>query len=414
MQSEDFDHKVREAARQHRPAFDETAWEKMQGVLDKHLPEKKDNRRPIFFFLLAFLLLGGGVWMMVAKPWQHPSTANTIVKDNLQKESGGPSWATSPSAETRGNEKDDLVTDLTIVSHLPVEIKTKPGSEKKNKNVPVTQNLITEQVHAAPHNPEQTILNPILPSFTETGNTEKKNAAEPAIETPAKLLVIEPAINPLIQAGEIASAIKKENKTKRNSFSFSISLGAGSSSSEGGSIGRIKPTLGAGITYTIKDRFSIRSGFYSGHKVYVSEPYEYHPPDVFWTYYPNLKQVNADCKIYEIPLSLAWHFGQSSRQNWFASAGVSSYIMKKETYQFLYKNSSGQLNTRTWDFNDKNQHFFSTLTLSGGYQRSLNKTLSVSIEPYLKLPLTGIGYGKVKLSSAGVLFSLDYKPFRKN
>ena len=33
------------------------------------------------------------------------------------------------------------------------------------------------------------------------------------------------------------------------------------------------------------------------------------------------------------------------------------------------------------------------------------------IEPYVKLPLTGIGYGKVKLNSGGILFSIGIKPF---
>jgi hypothetical protein len=32
-------------------------------------------------------------------------------------------------------------------------------------------------------------------------------------------------------------------------------------------------------------------------------------------------------------------------------------------------------------------------------------------EPYIKLPLTGVGYGKVKLNSGGVLFSIGVNPF---
>ncbi|MEI9808878.1 MAG: hypothetical protein WDO16_13995 [Bacteroidota bacterium] len=71
MQSEDFDSKVRQAAEQHHPNYDEKAWSKMETLLDKHLPPKKDRRRRIIFFLFTFLLLVGGAWLFIDKPWQQ-------------------------------------------------------------------------------------------------------------------------------------------------------------------------------------------------------------------------------------------------------------------------------------------------------------------------------------------------------
>ena len=32
-------------------------------------------------------------------------------------------------------------------------------------------------------------------------------------------------------------------------------------------------------------------------------------------------------------------------------------------------------------------------------------------EPYIKLPLSGVGYGKVKLNSGGLLITVGFKPF---
>jgi len=37
----------------------------------------------------------------------------------------------------------------------------------------------------------------------------------------------------------------------------------------------------------------------------------------------------------------------------------------------------------------------------------------LTAEPYLKLPLGGVGYGKVKLNSTGILFSVSVKPFEQ-
>jgi hypothetical protein len=67
MQSEDFDNKLRQAADQHHPNYDENAWAKMEKLLDQHLPQKDDRREGLFFLLFLFLL-GGGLWLFINKP----------------------------------------------------------------------------------------------------------------------------------------------------------------------------------------------------------------------------------------------------------------------------------------------------------------------------------------------------------
>src|SRR4030095_16821000 len=67
MLFENFDKKIKEAAEQHHPAFDENAWRKMESLLNQHLPRQKDKRR---FLLLAFavLLVGGGAFFLLSRP----------------------------------------------------------------------------------------------------------------------------------------------------------------------------------------------------------------------------------------------------------------------------------------------------------------------------------------------------------
>ena len=43
MQFEEFDNKIREAADHHHPAYHEDAWEKMEKLLKKHMPEEKEK-----------------------------------------------------------------------------------------------------------------------------------------------------------------------------------------------------------------------------------------------------------------------------------------------------------------------------------------------------------------------------------
>ncbi len=79
----------------------------------------------------------------------------------------------------------------------------------------------------------------------------------------------------------------------------------------------------------------------------------------------------------------------------------------------FYKTPAGQTYNKDWSNSNQNKHFFSVLDLSVGYQYLMNKQFSLAAQPYVDLPLTGIGAGKVKLNSAGILFTIKAKPFLK-
>ena len=178
--------------------------------------------------------------------------------------------------------------------------------------------------------------------------------------------------------------------------------------------GEVKLAYGAGFGYQVSNRFSIRAGYYKGRKVYSADPDDYDPPSNFWNYYPNLKTIDADCKVTELPISVDYRFNQNKKQSWFVSAGVSSLFMKKEVYDYYFKpNYSPNYVTYTRTINNQNKHYFSILNLSGGYTRTIDKHFSIQAEPYFKIAMSGVGYGKVKLNSSGVLFTAIYKPFAK-
>ncbi len=147
--------------------------------------------------------------------------------------------------------------------------------------------------------------------------------------------------------------------------------------------------------------------------MYEAAPSDYHPPANFWNYYAQLETVNANCKVIEVPLIANYTFRRNTRYAWFASAGLSSYFMKKETYLYHSKIAPGQYQDKSYTLKNKNNHYLSSLRLSAGYEQTLNRNISLSAEPYLNLPLSGIGFGKIKLNSAGLLFSVSVKPFVK-
>jgi len=225
-------------------------------------------------------------------------------------------------------------------------------------------------------------------------------------------LTLEPNQKSLAQQTENTST-KKTKIKKGNGLFFSLSAGPDVGAVGLNNIGRLKFAAGIGIGYKISDRLSLQTGFYSSRKIYTAPAYDYKAPAWWWSYYPTLESVDANCKVYEIPLLVNYNFTRNKKANWFGTAGLSSYLMKKEAYDYNYKTNTGQLATRSWVYNNENKHYFSVLTLAGGYERNLNKQLSLSFSPYFKIPLKGIGFGNVKLNSAGVLVSANFKPFVK-
>jgi len=203
---------------------------------------------------------------------------------------------------------------------------------------------------------------------------------------------------------------KKPKKNKAGNFGLTFSAGTDLSFIELSKLGKATFIYGAGLSYNFGKRITARAGFYASKKIYTATPEQYYIPP--GSYYPGLYEVDAVCKVYEIPVSFSYHFWQRKNHNWFGNAGLSSFLMKNEKYDYQYKTAYGPYTYKT-EIKDKNKHYFAVLTLSAGYQYRFNKWISLQAEPFVKLPLAGVGQGKIKLKSSGLLFTVTLKPFAK-
>jgi hypothetical protein len=401
----------------------------MEKLLDKHLPQKDDDRRKYILLLLLFLLTGGGVYLMIAKPWQSGKPLVISEKKAPQNIPGNSLKTADAGNSEKMNDNNNIDINERSISEKTIAFQSKrqqfiPGINRTsqiNSIKPVlntiNSSLLQENkaiadplknIETAQKNKDAKTINSIndnndivnLSSEKIDGN---KSIGEQKINTDSTQSKTDAAS---------ASKVKKAKSgiKKNNSFFLSLSTGPDISFPGLDDLGKTKLIAGAGIGYTFKNKFTLRAGFYTGRKIYSAQPYQYHTTG---TPNPNytLERVDADCRVYEIPILLSYNFNHSVRQSWFATAGVSSYLMKRETYDYHYKSSTGQVYTHQWTFRDENKHYFSVLTLSGGYQRKINSTFSLMAEPYIKIPMVGVGSGKVKLNSAGVLLSVGINLF---
>ncbi len=452
MPDEEIDKIVKEAANQHHPPYDDTAWGKMEVLLDKHLPQKKDRRKPILFLLL-FLLLGGAVFFAVdnATKKQAPAVAANTKDD--KPASGG----TAPAAPSIKADAADAATagiaptqqqDQSLNAVTPASTATGKTPAFTNNH---SRNTGNEQAYAdgkktsfhqkgrtavkvkrpgTSSGDETVIKEKETPAGDDVRNTDTESITAEKINTTA--VTGKPSVKKELPKDEIvknaaektakedkpaeknntaATSTPKSKKPLGGKIGITLSAGADASFVKINNAGQFKPAYGAGLNYNLGKHLTIASGFYVSRKIYAASPADYKFPGGY--VYPNLVNIQADCNVYEIPLSVYYNFKAVKNHSWLAGVSLSSLLMKKETYDYQYKTPAGVTYNYVNTINNENKHYFSVLTLSGGYQYKLNNRLALVAEPYLKLPLSGIGEGKIKLNSTGLLITAVVKPFAK-
>jgi Outer membrane protein beta-barrel domain len=205
------------------------------------------------------------------------------------------------------------------------------------------------------------------------------------------------------------AAIKK--KSSKNNSSINIGLVAGID------LSTVKFThsdnagynFGLMAGYQFNRRWSVYTGVIYTKKNYALEGSDYHPPKHYWTQYVNLQTVEGYCRMWELPLLARYNFNPGAKTVFFTSTGLSSYFMKKQQYNYSYKNNMNQQLSAAWSNDSTFNHVFSILHLSAGFEKPLGRHMNWQIEPYAKIPLGGVGFGNIRLSSFGVNFSVQYR-----
>ncbi|MGA0556328.1 hypothetical protein ACO2Q8_06745 [Larkinella sp. VNQ87] len=168
--------------------------------------------------------------------------------------------------------------------------------------------------------------------------------------------------------------------------------------------------------YRFLRRLTVQSGVLRSVKKYRAAAADYTKPP-HW-YGPKYESVDAECTVLDIPVNLRYDVVLNERQRWFVSAGVSSFIMQKEYYEYKYPKgvypNPAYPQYKRWS-GKTGFHEFSHLNVSLGYERNFRpdgplRRFSWQVEPFLKNPRgANLGYGKIRLTSAGIFFSIRYR-----
>jgi len=203
------------------------------------------------------------------------------------------------------------------------------------------------------------------------------------------------------------NTIKVSNKPGyRPQFALSV-LAAPDLNGVGSSLQQAKVGTNEGLLFSagISKKFTISTGAIYSVKPYTTAFENYH---TLFKFPVDPVNVAADCRMLDIPLNVGYQVFNKHQNQVSIGTGLSSYIMLHESYKFNYADGSYATGPVTYTVPNSNKYFFGVLNLNATFQHQVNPKVGFSVQPYMKLPLTNIGYSQVKLQTTGVAVGVTW------
>src|SRR5690348_14638556 len=121
--------KIKEAAEQYHPAYEEGAWKKMEAKLDEQMPMEKKKKRRYLLFLPLLILVTAGIYMLYTGNGNKstvkttPANKNIITSTNTAK-----SMQDVPDVSSLNKKAQPQPDQLTEQEQKQTAIKTQDGS----------------------------------------------------------------------------------------------------------------------------------------------------------------------------------------------------------------------------------------------------------------------------------------------
>ncbi|WOK05608.1 hypothetical protein RT717_21255 [Imperialibacter roseus] len=199
-------------------------------------------------------------------------------------------------------------------------------------------------------------------------------------------------------------------------YRFAVGLAASPDVSSIGfhpSLKEIGKGFGLLAEYSPGRRWKLSGGVYKFDKVYAAGAGDYNPP--FGSGWPGgIEPIRTDasCSVLDVPITVSLQVVNIGRTRIWVSAGMSSYWMLSENYSYVYEEGvEGRY--KGWSGENWSNHPLSVVSASFSIETYLTRHFSVQLEPFVKAPLGGVGYGDVHLFTTGTLVTAKYHFLKK-
>lgn len=408
-------------------AFNEDDWDALEQMLDKG-----KKRRGVVYWLpiasgiAAMLLLFLGWWFFKPNVKDDNATGQqqVKVKPAVPKTNPGTSSEVTPQPPTdsllttRPAGNSNIAADSNTGNHAHTgqisltpsvagSHRSVPGANKKGINGRDTIMLHGPALMAGadPAGNNGTVLN-LLANRALSLDIQLSPLAAPDFKTEIARLPVPATIS------------KPNKKIAKQSFGYrpQWAITALASSDVNGTSsfqGKVGSNYGLLLSFGATKKLTITSGV-----VYSSKPYSTSFANYNTTY--NFKHdpidVTADCKMLDIPVNIAYQVYGNFRNKLSVGTGLSSYLMLHEKYTYNYGDGTNSAAwPQTYTVPNSKGYLLSIININATYEHKINSKFGISVQPYMKVPISGVGYSDIKLQSTGVAVGVTYNlnSFRK-
>ena len=401
-------------------AFREEDWTSMERLLDNKPSKKAVIMRRIYYAsaIAAILLLAIGLFFFnnddktdstqkklysksKTRPKDNNDQTSKPFKDSVSHLPAGNESLGNSSVHSRENSSgsslpanrngryfSDSVKQQATETPSAIAKTSKDNSTNNDSAVNKSNNIVDPSKIASTENQTQNNL-----AVTSQPDTAATNVTAP-VQQVKKEKAETASIKPILRTGPrfTLSILAAPDINAVNSFNRN----------------QVGTNFGLQVAVHLSKKFSVSTGAAYAIKPYEASGGQYNSALWQGRALADLPtNVAANCKVLDIPINVNYRFYSKGKNAFALGTGLSSYIMLRENYRFDYTYESG-LPSYDIQIDNRNKHWLGVLNINATYERKINSKFSTVIQPYVKLPLTGIGNGRVDLKSTGVALGISW------
>lgn len=226
-----------------------------------------------------------------------------------------------------------------------------------------------------------------------------------AMKKPEPLAVVEALQRIVISQNPIPKKPKAAPYEGLKKFYVSVLAGPDASRVKAQKKEHLGYTLGLVAGFNFSKKWAVEAGLLWDKKAYFSKGDYFKNDKIYLPPHSKIVQVSGDCAMFEIPVNIRYNALRTRNSILFASAGASSYLMQKEDYDYVYRRYNQEY-AGSKVYKKASQNWVSVGNVSVGYEQRILKRTSLRVEPYIRIPLKGVGIGSLPLRSTGILVGL--------
>jgi hypothetical protein len=398
-----MDDLFRKAVGKYQLKSGESNWNKILPQLSSNpvippAPEKKNNTKKYFMLLLLLMfLLTSGLFTKYMMNKNAITASNKSLKNkinNADKEKINLDKKANTVYKKQSKEQQSVFKNDELMSQYHQQNDNSlfiKKSEFNDATIAVTDEIKNTQPK-------------VVPLLIE-GDVNKKSPAlinqYNSAETVQNKSVIEEKVSAKDSMNKVA--IKLNPVQRQHGIYFGTAIGVSFNSVK--YQGFRKPGFDIGLIagYQISNKASVETGLFFGKKNYFTDGKYFSMDKVGSSMPPEMKilSLKGSSTLFQIPLKFKYNILEKKKTIVSSSAGISSYLLTNEKNNYLTSMNGTRENIIS-SYENSSRYFAAALDFSITYEHKFSNNKNIRIDPYVQIPLKGIGMGTLPVMSAGL------------